>query len=73
MTCQDFAQHGRAGVPSALLHIGAVAPEKLAKARETGIPAPAPHSPEWAPDRESTLKAAIRAETMELLELLGGQ
>jgi hippurate hydrolase len=69
MTSEDFAECGVAGVPSALLHIGAVEPAKLARARETGIPVPAPHSPEWAPDREPTLKAAIRSETTELLEL----
>jgi hippurate hydrolase len=70
MTSEDFAEYGLAGVPSALLHIGAVDPVKLARARQTGIPVPAPHSPEWAPERETTLKAAIRAETTELLELL---
>jgi hippurate hydrolase len=69
MTSEDFAEYSLAGVPSALLHIGAVDPAKLAAARQTGIPVPAPHSPEWAPDREPTLKAAIRAETTELLEL----
>jgi hippurate hydrolase len=70
MTSEDFAEYGLAGVPSALLHIGAVAPAKLAEARRTGIPVPAPHSPEWAPDLAPTLKGAIRAETTELLELL---
>ncbi|MEQ1911654.1 MAG: amidohydrolase [Vicinamibacterales bacterium] len=69
MTSEDFAEYGVAGVPSALLHIGAVAPAKLATAKQTGIPVPAPHSPEWAPDREPTLKAAIRAEAGALLEL----
>jgi hippurate hydrolase len=70
MTSEDFAEYGLAGVPSALLHIGAVAPERLAEARRTGIPVPAPHSPEWAPELAPTLKSAIRAETAELLELL---
>ncbi|MBV8847583.1 MAG: amidohydrolase [Bryobacterales bacterium] len=70
MTSEDFAQYSLAGVPSALLHIGAVDPAKLAHAREVGIPVPAPHSPEWAPEREPTLKNAIRAEVTELLELL---
>ncbi len=70
MTSEDFAEYGLAGVPSALLHIGAVAPAKLAEARRTGIPVPAPHSPEWAPELGPTLKGAIRAETTELLELL---
>ncbi|MGE3842176.1 MAG: amidohydrolase [Vicinamibacterales bacterium] len=69
MTSEDFAQYGLAGVPSALLHIGAVSPAKLAQARATGIPVPAPHSPEWAPDLEPTLKGAIRAEITQLLEL----
>ena len=73
MTSEDFAQYGLAGVPSALLHIGAVDPAKLAAARATGVPVPAPHSPEWAPEREPTIKGAIRAETTELLELFGGK
>jgi hippurate hydrolase len=72
MTSEDFAEYGVDGVPSALLHIGAVNPVKLAEARRTGIPVPAPHSPEWAPEREPTLKAAIRAEATELLELFRG-
>lgn len=70
MTSEDFAEYGVAGVPSVLLHIGAVSPEKLAQAKQTGIPVPAPHSPEWAPDLEPTLKAAVRAEVAAILELL---
>jgi hippurate hydrolase len=69
MTSEDFSEYGLAGVPSALLHVGAVHPSKLAAARQSGIPVPAPHSPEWAPEREPTLKGAIRAETTALLEL----
>ena len=70
MTSEDFAEYGLAGVPSVLLHIGAVDAVKLAAARQTGIPVPAPHSPEWAPEREPTLKGAIRAEVTAMLELL---
>jgi len=72
MTSEDFAEYGLAGVPSVLLHIGAVNPANLAAARQTGIPVPAPHSPEWAPEREPTIKAALRAEVTALLELLRG-
>lgn len=72
MTSEDFAEYGLAGVPSALLHIGAVEPVKLANARQSGIPLPSPHSPEWAPEYNPTLKGAIRAEVTALLELLGG-
>lgn len=70
MTSEDFAFYGAAGVPSALLHIGAVNPAKLEEARRTGIPVPAPHSPEWAPEYQPTLKGAMRAEVTALLELL---
>jgi amidohydrolase len=70
MTSEDFSAYGLAGVPSALLHIGAVPAAKLAEARRTGVPVPAPHSPEWLPDLEPTLKGAVLAETSALLELL---
>lgn len=69
MTSEDFAEYGLAGVPSALLHIGAVDAADLAKSRESGIPLPAPHSSEWAPVLEPTLKGAIHAEVAALLEL----
>ncbi len=74
MTSEDFGQYWIIGhVPSALLHIGAVNAEKFAEIQRTGIPGPAPHSPEWAPDREPTLKGAIRAEVTELTELFNGK
>ena len=70
MTSEDFCEYGRAGVKAVLLHIGAVDPAKLAESRRTGIPVPAPHSPQWAPVLEPTLKAAVQAETTALLNLL---
>lgn len=70
MTSEDFSEYGRAGVPAVLLHIGAVPPEKLSEARKTGVPVPAPHSPEWLPDLAPTLKGGVLAETRALLELL---
>jgi amidohydrolase len=74
MTSEDFGQYWIIGkVPSALLHVGAVNAEKFAEIQKTGIPGPAPHSPEWAPDREPTLKGAIRAEVTELTELFNGK
>jgi hippurate hydrolase len=70
MTSEDFSEYGRAGVKSVLLHIGAVDPAKLAESRRTAVPVPAPHSPQWAPLREPTLKAAVHAEILALLNLL---
>ena len=73
MTSEDFAEYWAIGkVPSALLHIGAVNAAKFEEIKKTGIPGPAPHSPEWAPDREPTIKNAIRAEVIELLALFSG-
>ena len=70
MTSEDFSEYGRAGVPSVLLHIGAVSAAALADARRTGIPVPAPHSPEWLPELEPTLTGAVQAETAALIDLL---
>ncbi len=70
MTSEDFSEYGRAGVKAVLLHIGAVDADKLAESKQSGKPLPAPHSPEWAPVREPTLKAAVQAETIALVNLL---
>lgn len=70
MTSEDFSEYARSGVPAVLLHIGAVNPTKLAEAKRTGTPVPAPHSPEWLPELEPTLKGAVRAEIAALLDLL---
>ena len=70
MTSEDFSEYGRAGVPAVLLHIGAVSVAKLAESKRTGVPVPAPHSPEWLPELEPTLKGAVRAEVAALLDLL---
>jgi hippurate hydrolase len=52
-----------------LLHVGAVEPARLAAAQKSGVPLPGPHSPQWAPQFEPTVKAAIAAETAILLDL----
>ena len=65
MTSEDFSQYGRAGVPSVLLHIGAVSPAALASGRQL----PDLHSPEWAPELEPTLRSMVKAEVVMLREL----
>ena len=71
MTSEDFANYGQAGAKAVLLHIGAVEPGKLAAAKASGKPLAGPHSPQWAPEYQPTIKAAITAETAILLDLLG--
>jgi len=70
MTSEDFSEYGRAGVPAVLLHVGAVSADKLAEAKRTGVPVPAPHSPEWLPDLRPTLTGAIEGEVSALMTLL---
>jgi hippurate hydrolase len=71
MASEDFSEYGRAGVPAVMLSVGAVEPAKYAAAKASGTPLPSLHSSKFAPDRELTLKTAIRAETAAALELLG--
>ena len=71
MFSEDFSEYGRAGVPSVMVFVGATNPGKFEEARTTGKPLPSLHSSEWAPDREPTIKTAVSAETLGLLELLG--
>ena len=69
---EDFSQFGLAGVRAVLLHVGAVDAAKLEASRRSGVPLPGVHSPLWAPEREPTIKAAIRAEVAILTDLLNG-
>ena len=67
---EDFSQFGLAGVRAVLLHVGAVDAAKLEASRKSGVPLPGVHSALWAPEHEPTIKAAIRAETAILMDLL---
>ena len=71
MTSEDFASYGQAGVKAVLLHIGAVDPARLEQARQQGVALPGPHSPQWAPQYQKTIRAAISAETAVLFDLFG--
>jgi amidohydrolase len=69
MTSEDFSEYGKAGIRSLLLHVGAQDPKKFATAKATGTQLPSVHTSYFAPDREGTIKAAVRVETQALLEL----
>ncbi len=70
MVGEDFAEFNLAGIPSAILWIGGVNPEKFFTAQKTGAQLPQLHSSRWAPDYGRTLKTAITVETTALLQLL---
>jgi len=71
MASDDFAEYGRAGVPSVMLSLGAVNPTKFETAEKKREVLPGPHSSLFAPDEEPSLKTGILVETTAALELLG--
>jgi len=71
MASDDFAEYGRAGVPSLMLSLGAANPAKFEAAQKSGETLPSPHSSLFAPDEEPSLKTGILVETSAVLELLG--
>ena len=70
MASDDFAEYRFAGVPSVMLELGAVNPEKYAEAMKANQPIPGRHSPYFAPDREPSLKTGIEVEMTSILELM---
>lgn len=69
MASDDFSEYRSGGVPSVMIELGAVNPEKFAEAKKTGEALPGPHSPYFAPDREPSLKTGIEVEMAGILEL----
>ncbi|HMK31803.1 MAG TPA: amidohydrolase [Terriglobales bacterium] len=71
MVSEDFSEYGRAGLPTLIIHVGAVNPQKYRAAKASGEPLPSLHSSRFFPDREPTIKTAILTETSAVLELMG--
>lgn len=75
MGSEDFGVFGRvAGAPAIQFRIGAVNAELFAdaKAKNRLLLLPGPHSALFLPDQEATIKGAVSAFTVSVLELLGG-
>jgi hippurate hydrolase len=70
---EDFGRYGREEprIPIFMFRLGSVQPEKVAAAKETGIPLPSLHSSKYLPDRKPTIETGITALTAEALDLLG--
>jgi hippurate hydrolase len=68
---EDFSEFGRAGVPAAILWVGAVEPKKVEAAKAGGPPLPSLHSSGFAPDREPAIRTGVKTVTLAALELLG--
>jgi len=60
-----------AGVPSIQLRVGTVEPGEFAKLKAEGRLAPGLHTSGFAPDRERTIRGAVAAFTLSVMELCG--
>lgn len=73
MGAEDFGVFGHAaGAPSVQMRIGAIEPGLFARAKQAGRLAliPGMHSPQFAPDRERTIRTATAAMTLGAVEVL---
>ena len=67
MVSEDFGRFGlERQIPVCMLNVGAVDPAKIA----SGARLPSLHSSEFAPVPEPTIRGAVKAMTLSVLELL---
>jgi len=67
MVSEDFGRFGLDGkIPTCMLNVGAVDPAKIA----SGARLPSLHSSEFAPVPDATLRGAVKAMTVSVMELM---
>jgi hypothetical protein len=64
---EDFSEYINAGVPSMFFDIGVYDPERVAAARNGGLPLPDNHSPKFAPVPKPTIQTGVTAMTLAVL------
>jgi hippurate hydrolase len=57
-------------IPAVMFNVGVAEPDKLAHAKETGVPLPGPHSPLFAPVYAPAITTGVTAMTAMALDLL---
>jgi hippurate hydrolase len=70
---EDFSEYSLPdhSIPAVDVHIGGVAPEKMAESKKPGAaPLPSLHSSKWAPVPEPTIRTGIVAMTSAVLDLM---
>jgi hippurate hydrolase len=68
---EDFGKFGKAaGIPSAMLWLGAVEPGRFQAAQKSGEILPSPHSPLFAPDKDRNIRTGVEALVLSALEVL---
>ena len=69
---EDFSEYSLPdhSIPAVDFHVGAVAPEKIAESKKTGIPLPSLHSSKFAPVPDPTIRTGIVAMTAAVLDVM---
>jgi hippurate hydrolase len=71
MGAEDFGEFGKAaGIPTAMLILGAVEPGRFKAAQASEEVLPSNHSPLFAPDRERSIRTGVEALVLATLEVL---
>ena len=73
MVSEDFGLFGLEGhqIPTVMLRLGAVAPERVAESKSGGKPLPSLHSALFVPAPEPTIRTGVLIMTASVLDLLG--
>jgi hippurate hydrolase len=73
MVSEDFGLFGLEGhqIPTVMLRLGAVAPEKVAESKATGKPLPSLHSAMFVPLPDLTIRTGVLVMTASVLDLMG--
>ena len=67
---EDYSEFIIAGVPSTFFSLGGLDPAMLAKAKASGTPVAANHSPFFAPVPEPTIRTGVEAMTLAVMNAL---
>ena len=72
MASEDFGRFALEGhqIPAVIFWVGAVEPAKVAESKRTGTPLPSLHSSLFAPVPEPTIRTAVKAMTVAVLDLM---
>ena len=74
MVGEDFSRYGRTkeDVPTVLLWLGTVTPERVAEFEEKGADLPGLHSPFYYPNKEKSIKTGVAVMTSAIIDLTKG-
>jgi amidohydrolase len=72
MGSEDFGLFGLEGhqIPTLQLRVGAIDADRIANSQKTGVPLPSLHSALFWPVPEPTLRTAVKAMTLAVMELM---